>query len=312
MFGPSSGKTTQAVASSLGVFTSSGRYCRGPMVVSAASPEPSAVCVPGTNDENKTYAGRRVVLTREAGKNGEMMRRLTARGVDCVEMPLVETTEGPDAAALPTALRDPTGWTWVCITSPESASVFLRAWREAGEPDVPIATVGKGTSKVLKEAYASGALTAPTFTPSVANAVTLVEELPLPTDGGVTPRVLYPASAKAATTLQEGLEARGAVVERLDTYSTEKVTAVAEDVLARAKEADVVTFGSPSAVKAWVAVTGLDGSEEGVEQKHPLYACIGSTSAAACEKVGLPGVHFPQSPGMDGWEGTVCEALDSL
>lgn len=251
-----------------------------------------------------TYEGRRVVLTREEGKNGDMRARLSVRGIEVLEMPLIETATGADADALPAALADATGWDWVCITSPEAANVFLRAWREAGEPDVPIATVGKGTSKVLKEEYARGALTREAFTPSKADAATLAEELPLSSNA----RVLYPASAKAASTLQEGLRRRSARVTRLNTYSTEQVTAVDADAMALAKAADVVTFGSPSAVKAWLALSGL--ADERVAQ--PLYACIGGTSARACDKVGLPGVLFPESPGVDGWERVVLDALDSL
>ena len=251
-----------------------------------------------------TYAGRRVVLTREEGKNGDMRARLSVRGIEVLEMPLIETAAGADAATLPAALADAAGWDWVCITSPEAANVFLRGWREAGEPDVPIATVGKGTAKVLRGEYARGALTREAFTPSKADAATLAEELPLPADA----RILYPASAKAASTLQEGLRSRSARVTRLNTYSTEKVTAVDADAMALAKAADVVTFGSPSAVKAWLALSGL--SDEKVE--HPLYACIGGTSARACDEVGLPGVLFPESPGVDGWERVVLDALDSL
>ena len=246
-----------------------------------------------------------MVLTREEGKNGDMRARLSVRGIEVLEMPLIETAAGADAAALPAALADAAGWDWVCITSPEAAKVFLRGWREAGEPDVPIATVGKGTAKVLKGEYARGALTLEAFTPSKADAATLAGELPLTAKSA---RVLYPASAKAASTLQEGLRSRGARVTRLNTYSTEKVTAVDADAMALAKAADVVTFGSPSAVKAWLALSGL--SDEKVE--HPLYACIGGTSARACDEVGLPGVLFPESPGVDGWERVVLDALDSL
>jgi uroporphyrinogen-III synthase len=254
-----------------------------------------------------TYAGRRVVLTREEGKNGDMRARLSVRGIEVLEMPLIETAAGADAAALPAALADAAGWDWVCITSPEAAKVFLRGWREAGEPDVPIATVGKGTAKVLKGEYARGALTREAFTPSKADAATLAGELPLTAKSA---RVLYPASAKAASTLQEGLRSRGARVTRLNTYSTEKVSAVDADAMALALAADVVTFGSPSAVKAWLALSGL-ADEEG-RGAHPLYACIGGTSARACDKVGLPGVLFPESPGVDGWERVVLDALDSL
>ena len=251
-----------------------------------------------------TYVGRRVVLTREEGKNGDMRARLSVRGIEVLEMPLIETAAGADAATLPAALADAAGWDWVCITSPEAANVFLRGWREAGEPDVPIATVGKGTAKVLRGEYARGALTREAFTPSKADAATLAEELPLSSNA----RVLYPASAKAASTLQEGLRRRSARVTRLNTYSTEQVTAVDADAMALAKAADVVTFGSPSAVKAWLALSGL--ADERVAQ--PLYACIGGTSARACDKVGLPGVLFPESPGVDGWERVVLDALDSL
>lgn len=254
-----------------------------------------------------TYAGRRVVLTREEGKNGDMRARLSVRGIEVLEMPLIETAAGADAAALPAALADAAGWDWVCITSPEAAKVFLRGWREAGEPDVPIATVGKGTAKALKGEYARGALTREAFMPSKADAATLAGELPLTAKSA---RVLYPASAKAASTLQEGLRSRGARVTRLNTYSTEKVTAVDPDAMALAVAADVVTFGSPSAVKAWLALSGL-ADEEG-RGAHPLYACIGGTSARACDKVGLPGVLFPESPGVDGWERVVLDALDSL
>lgn len=256
------------------------------------------------------YVDRRVVLTREEGKNGDMRQRLEKHGVEVVEMPLIETTVGGDCSELPKALADPNGWDWVCITSPEAAKVFLQGWADAGKPDLPIATVGKGTARVLIPEYKNGALTAKMFTPSKANAETLVKELPVSGDGKPT-RILYPASAKAARTLQDGLEARNGNVKvtRLNTYSTEKVTSVERDVMVSAVSADVVTFGSPSAVKAWLALSGLGDTKE---QQHPLYACIGGTSAKACDKVGLPGVLFPEQPGVDGWEQIVLEALDSL
>ena len=241
------------------------------------------------------------MLTREEGKNEDMMKRLTARGVDCLEMPLIETTVGADRDALPAVISDPAGWDWVCITSPEAAKVFLEGWREAGKPDVPVATVGKGTAKILAAEYASGTLTAPTFTPSKANAETLVDELPLNASAPRRAASSTPRSAKAAKTLQEGLARRGATVTRLDTYSTEKVTSVDETTLNLALTADVVTFGSPSAVKAWLAITGLGGRRRA---PHPLYACIGGTSAKACDDASVcRGCSSRDSPGMDGWEG---------
>ena len=95
-------------------------HCAGASVVCAA---------PGTEQPQ-------VVLTRERGKNGQLMSALQERGVSVLEMPLVETTPGPDTGALPDVLRQG-GVDWVVITSPEAAAVFLRGWESAGRPQVP-------------------------------------------------------------------------------------------------------------------------------------------------------------------------------
>lgn len=38
----------------------------------------------------------RVVLTREKGKNDKMMTALSQRNMECIELPLIEHTDGPD------------------------------------------------------------------------------------------------------------------------------------------------------------------------------------------------------------------------
>lgn len=77
-----------------------------------------------------------VVLTRERGKNGKLMRALLQQGISVLEMPLVETMPGPDRDQLPIALQEG-GFDWIVITSPEAAAVFLRGWELAGRPQVP-------------------------------------------------------------------------------------------------------------------------------------------------------------------------------
>jgi uroporphyrinogen-III synthase len=37
-----------------------------------------------------------VVLTREKGKNGKMMKALSKLDMNCIELPLIEHTDGPD------------------------------------------------------------------------------------------------------------------------------------------------------------------------------------------------------------------------
>ena len=58
---------------------------------------------------------------------------------------------------------------WVCITSPEAASVFLEGWRAAGRPAVRLAVVGEGTGRVFAAAAGDG-VPQPQFVPSVVSA----------------------------------------------------------------------------------------------------------------------------------------------
>ena len=237
---------------------------------------------------------------------------LEERGIHSYEFPLVEATNGPDTEKLPAVLQS-RKFDWVVLTSPEAASVFVAGWRAAGRPSVRIAVVGKGTARILDE-DADIEFLRPAFTPTKANAVHLSAELPLTTKHNEQssteqhpPSVLYPASRKAATTLQDALTARGFDVVRLNTYNTVPVATVAPEDLEEAKSCAVVTIASPSACKAWIALVG-----QSFASSKPL-ACIGSTSGHAALKAGLPehSVFWDDDPGMDGFVRSVTLALDA-
>jgi uroporphyrinogen-III synthase len=279
----------------------------------AAAAAAAVVAASSTTPPPPSPTAPLVVLTREAGKNGKLASALARKGLRTVELPLVMSGPAADTAALPGELARPGGWGWVIVTSPEAAAVFLNAWRTAGRPPVRVAAVGAGTACILDEAPGDDA-PAVAFTPSLANAVTLAAELPLPPGAGgdgspssSPPTVLYPASAKAGTDLQTGLAARGFAVTRLATYDTLPVPAGELDTnaLAAARAASVVALASPSAVRAWVAaVGGLDAARAG-----PVVAAIGSTTGLAAQKAGLGRVHWPDAPGLDGFVSAVEHAL---
>lgn len=197
------------------------------------------------------------------------------------QVPCIAHQDGPDLPLLPAALADP-DLTYVVVTSPEAAKVFLAGWTEAGKPSVPVACVGKATGDALR---AKGVT--PAFTPSKATGETLAAEIPIvppsagdgvsgdaaaagagvavgADDGGSTAkeekrpsrRVLYPASAKAQKTVETGLQARGFEVRRLNTYDTVPAT-WDETAGSAAAAAAVAAFGSPSAVKTWAARVGV-------------------------------------------------------
>jgi uroporphyrinogen-III synthase len=90
-------------------------------------------------------AASRVLLTREAGKNGPVISMLEAKGISFYELPMIETTDGPDKDKLGSTLKTQI-FDWIVLTSPEAASVFADSWQAAGMPEVRIAVVGKGST----------------------------------------------------------------------------------------------------------------------------------------------------------------------
>ncbi|KAJ8604777.1 hypothetical protein CTAYLR_001027 [Chrysophaeum taylorii] len=232
-----------------------------------------------------------VALTREAGKNDGLRRELEADGLRTVEVPCVaQTRDAAMEAALDAALSS--SWSWVVVTSPEAAKTLGDALDRSGCAAPRVATVGEATTSALPGDVFSA------FSPSKATAATLGAELPgVPGD-----RVLYPASKLAAKTLEAALGARGFSVDRVDAYSTVPAEWTEID-RRRAREAHVVAFGSPSAVDVWVARLGTT----------PRAACIGHTTAAACDAAGFyPQARFPPKPGLKAWAAEISKLADDL
>ncbi|GAX15503.1 uroporphyrinogen-III synthase [Fistulifera solaris] len=241
-----------------------------------------------------------VAATREQGKNEQLMKGIRAIHLNPVELPCIAHADGPDFSSLQETLET-NPWDYVTITSPEAARVLSSAWQHCTWQTTPppaVVAVGKATEDALQ---ASGITV--TFCPSKATAEVLVQELPLPSSQ--QPRVLYPASVRAQTTLQDGLTQRGFTVVRLNTYDT--VTAQwNEHETNMAAQVQIACFASPSAVKGWLLNT---------ENNHQvLAACIGETSAKACRERGWNEEHifYPDKPGMEGWVDAVAEAAASL
>jgi uroporphyrinogen-III synthase len=266
------------------------------LLLTAFAPQSRHVSVPAIDHQR---AGRSylvstapvAILTREDGKNGKLRTLLEASGVATQELPciaferldgfgeLCDTLRSTDAHVKPLKQRYP----WIVITSPEAATVFAEAWAASSvsASDRPrIASVGAGTAQVLEKAGFSA-----DFVPSKATGKALAAELPAEGDA-----VLYPASALAASTIADGLAARGVSTRRIDTYTTVPAPWTSDD-LARAQAAAVVTFASPSAVRVWAERVGTTAAA----------VCIGETSAAQARECGFERVFAPDKPGVESW-----------
>jgi len=233
------------------------------------------------------------------------MKRLESLGLNTLEMPLLETSPGPDKKHLPIVLATEK-FDWICLTSPESASVFLEGWKAANKPKVRIAVVGQGTAIILDKQQDDLKVD---FAPSIANAEHFAPELPM-IEGGNN-QILYPASCKASSQLQKGLEKRGFIVKRLNTYDTLPVESIDSPVLERALRAKVIAVASPSAVKAWTKFSSLgqQNNTTTTNNNKVAIACIGSTSAKAAHELGYSSIYWPDAPGLDGFVAAINDAL---
>ncbi|KAM3710466.1 hypothetical protein ACB094_01G033500 [Castanea mollissima] len=244
----------------------------------------------------------KVVVTRERGKNGKLIKALAKHGINCLELPLIQHTQGPDLDRLSSVLNDTT-FDWIVITSPEAGSVFLEAWKAAGTPNVKVGVVGAGTASVFEEVMQSSKQSlSVAFAPSRATGKVLASELP---KNGQKCRVLYPASAKASSEIEEGLSNRGFEVTRLNTYTTVPVHDVDQMLLQQALSTPVVAAASPSAVRAWIKLIS------DAKWWSNSVACIGETTALAAKRLGLQNVYYPAQPGVEGWVGSILEALEA-
>ncbi|XP_065880877.1 uroporphyrinogen-III synthase, chloroplastic isoform X2 [Euphorbia lathyris] len=278
------------------------RFCIAPFPPPAISPQlHRRIYSPVSAVASSSTSNPKVVVTRERGRNGKLIKALAKHGISCLELPLIQHTQGPDLDRLPSALSD-SSFDWIVITSPEAGSVFLEAWKAAGTPNVKVGVVGAGTASVFKEAMQFfGQSLDIAFVPSKATGKVLASELPKSENKRCT--VLYPASAKASNEIEDGLSNRGFQVLRLNTYTTVAVDQVDQVSLREALLCPVVAVASPSAVRAWINLI----SES--EQWNNSVACIGETTASAAKKLGLKNVYFPACPGFEGWIDSICEAL---
>ncbi|XP_055836292.1 uroporphyrinogen-III synthase, chloroplastic isoform X2 [Solanum dulcamara] len=234
----------------------------------------------------------KVVVTRERGKNGKLINALVRHGIDSLEFPLIQHMHLPDLDRLTSILSEAT-FDWIIITSPEAGKVFLDAWKAAGTPSVRVGVVGSGTACVFDEAVQSSKQYLDVaFAPSKATGKFLALELPK--NGKDKCTVLYPASAKASTDIEEGLFGRGFEVTRLNTYTTAPVDHVDQYFLELALSAPVVAVASPSALRVWASLIPTS------RQWDNAVACIGETTASAAKRLGFRNIYYPTSPGLEG------------
>jgi uroporphyrinogen III methyltransferase/synthase len=217
-------------------------------------------------------AGRTVAVTRARAQASSLARGLEALGAHVVQAPAIRTR------TLPGPPLDPSRYDLVCVTSANGAHALFERLAAGGLDarslsGARVGAVGAATAAALAEHGIRADVV-----PERAVGEQLVEAL-----RDVPVRRALIARAKAARdVLVDALRERGAEVDVLDLYET-VAQPLAPEVLARAREADYITFTSASTVQFFLQAA--DG--EAALSPGTRVVSIGPVTSAALREHGL-------------------------
>lgn len=209
----------------------------------------------------------------------ELVARLAAAGVSVAEVPTVVVKPLRDPRPLDQALRGLDGYAWIVFSSANAVEALVgrMAALGVGMPEtIEIASVGPATTRAILSAWPRARVAAePRDAFRGASLVRAFAGCDL--EGR---RVLLPVSDRAFRTVEIGLAALGARVDRIPAYRT--VASASRHRLLRElrKGIGAVAFASPSAVEAFRAAVG----EAGVQVPAVV---IGPTTARAARAAGM-------------------------
>jgi uroporphyrinogen-III synthase len=225
--------------------------------------------------------GKRVLVTRAKGQNEKFSRQLEAVGAIPVEFPTIQIVPPSDPGPLDKAIANLTNYDWLIFTSANGVTHF---WQRLDMTDkgltdlqnVRIAAIGPATAATLSKRQAQVDLI-----PSEHVAEALLEAI-----GDVAGQcILLPTADIARPTLVEGLQAKGATVDRVTAYQTKPVEEPG-NLLTLLATIDILTFTSASTVRNFVNLLQTDTPATTIGQA--TVACIGPITAQAARELGLP------------------------
>jgi uroporphyrinogen-III synthase len=244
-------------------------------------------------------AGRRVLVTR---RWPELAEAIAARGGSAAEVPVLEIGPPEDPGPFAAALLRLAEYDWLVFTSAHAVEAVASALAARGgalPAAVRLAAVGPATTEAVAFAWPHARVEV-----QPANdfrGTGLVEAFASHDVAGR--RVLLPVSDRAASTVEHGLAARGAHVDRVVAYRTLPAIQVRPALLGELQRApDAAVFASPSAVEAFLEAAGSPGRGVGA-------LAVGPTTAEAVRAAGLTLLATAERSTVDGLLDALVRAL---
>ena len=234
--------------------------------------------------------GRRVLVTRPREQAAEFVERLTILGAEAIAAPLIRIEPPDDLGPLREAVETAGAFDWIVFTSGIAVDAFMHALLD-GDRDVRmlkgprLCAVGSATAGKLSQYGVKADLV-----PSEFRAEALVAAIKAAGAAGGT-RVLVPRADIGREVVADQLRQAGATVTEVIAYRTVPDDTPREgdpDVYGLLLEGriDVVTFTSPSAVRSFAKLYGVEAVADLL--KHTVVATIGPVTTDAARQIGIP------------------------
>jgi uroporphyrinogen-III synthase len=210
-------------------------------------------------------AGRRVVITRPKEQSAALRGLLERAGAEVIEFPMI-TAVPPEDGGTELAMRISAvdHYDWLVVTSPNGARAVRDARSGDAVPDVRVAAVGRATAEALGWPVE--------LVPGRHDATALAEAFP-PGPG----RLLLVQGDLAPATLGNALIRKGWRVDHVIGYLT-RSAAPDPGMIEAVSRADVITFASGSAVRAFIDNVGRDAMPG-------IVVTLGASTAATAQEL---------------------------
>ena len=206
--------------------------------------------------------GRRILVTRPAAQAASLMQAIAAQGGEALSFPLLEIGPAPASAALQQASTRLAAFDWLIFISPNAVEYGFSAVLDghALPPHLQIAAIGPGTVATLA---AKGVNVATLTVPALRFDSEAMLELPVFAPEQIAgKRVLILRGNGGRELLADGLQARGALVEKLTCYhrSTPRDGALLLSLL-RNRGLDALTLSSSEGLRNLLALLDTEATE---------------------------------------------------
>jgi uroporphyrinogen III methyltransferase/synthase len=244
--------------------------------------------------EKRPLFGARVLLTRAADQNAEMVAALRELGADGVVVPMIRLAPPADFCEIDAALGRLASYDALLFTSANAVRFFAARAEEIGrstlEDAPPTACVGPITADAARRAGFSVALV-PSDRRDAAGLLEAVSKQWPPRDR----RFLLPQAEAARPVLAEGLRQGGAAVDALTVYRTLAAEVDADALRGQlcGRKLDAITFTSPSTAEHFAALLDEESRKAAADC---TIAAIGPVTADALRRLGLAPDWVPDEP----------------